>query len=281
MFYSDNYVVKGLSETVTKSGIVAARIRAGAAGNVRLVAPSPATREEQAAVHTEERLRSLFDERGYLEVGDWSKPLFASILASTGGMRDAVNEALRTGRSGSLSSGLHHAGRDYGTGFCTINGLALAAVEALRKVNRVGILDLDAHFGGGTADILRDNDRVALADVGVNGFDAWEPTDTWRHFVARVRTPDRYLQAVKSSLKVLEDAELLIYNAGMDTHENAGGLEGVSTEIIQEREALVVEWARKRGVPVLFALAGGYRWDGLTLEDVAELHLITVRAFAA
>ena len=31
----------------------------------------------------------------------------------------------------------------------------------------------------------------------------------------------------------------------------------------------------------LFALAGGYKWGGLTLQQVAELHLETVKAFAA
>ena len=61
----------------------------------------------------------------------------------------------------------------------------------------------------------------------------------------------------------------------------AGGLEGVDTPIIRERERRVVAWAESRRVPIIFALAGGYRWDGLTLEQVADLHLETVRAFAA
>ena len=43
----------------------------------------------------------------------------------------------------------------------------------------------------------------------------------------------------------------------------------------------VVEWARARKIPHIFALAGGYKWDGLTLQQVAELHLETVKAFAA
>jgi hypothetical protein len=41
----------------------------------------------------------------------------------------------------------------------------------------------------------------------------------------------------------------------------------------------VVEWARAQNVPIVFALAGGYTWSGLTLKEVAELHLETVRAF--
>ena len=79
---------------------------------------------------------------------------------------------------------------------------------------------------------------------------------------------------------MLEGSELLSYNAGMDTHEKAGGLKGITSAMIRQREALVVRWATERNIPVLFALAGGYMWSGLSLEGVARLHLETVRAFA-
>ena len=39
--------------------------------------------------------------------------------------------ALQSGVAGSLSSGLHHARRERGDGYCTFNGLAIAAGEAL------------------------------------------------------------------------------------------------------------------------------------------------------
>ena len=196
-------------------------------------------------------------------------------------MRDATNEALRNGRSGSFSSGLHHARADAGMGFCTFNGLALAALEALKKVKSVGILDLDAHCGGGTANILKKNKKVRLADVSVCSYDSWTPTAKSRHFIEVVAKPKTYLATVGKALKSLEGVEFLIYNAGMDTHEKAGGLAGITLEIIQEREMMVVEWARAQNVPIVFALAGGYTWSGLTLKEVAELHLETVRAFNA
>jgi len=205
--------------------------------------------------------------------------LVRSVLASTGGMRDATNEALRNGRSGSFSSGLHHARTNAGMGFCTFNGLALAALEALKKVKSVGILDLDAHCGGGTADILKTNKKVRLADVSVCSYDSWTPTAKSRHFIEVVAKPKTYLATVEKALKSLEGVAFLIYNAGMDTHEKAGGLNGITLEIIQEREMMVIEWARAQNVPIVFALAGGYTWSGLTLKEVAELHLETVRAF--
>lgn len=282
VFYSPAYVVEGKAETVTKAKLVAGMIEAGKAGEVWLEAPRLATRKELELIHSAEHVRRTFEDKGaFLEVGAWSPPLLDSILASTGGMRDAVKEALKNGRSGSLSSGLHHARRDSGNGFCQFNGLALAALEALKKVRTIGILDLDAHAGGGTFDILGDHPRVCLADVTVNAFDAWEPSDPQRHFYVEADDPRGYLGHVEDALHALERVDFLIYNAGMDAYEKAGGMKGITKEMIRKREKLVVRWARARKIPHVFALAGGYKWGGLTLKQVAELHLETIKAFAA
>ena len=88
-------------------------------------------------------------------------------------------------------------------------------------------------------------------------------------------------EGVEEALLALERVDFLIYNAGMDTYEKAGGMKGITKEIILKREQRVVQWARARKIPHIFALAGGYKWGGLTLQQVAELHLETVKAFAA
>ena len=59
------------------------------------------------------------------------------------------------------------------------------------------------------------------------------------------------------------------------------GGDGAFRFFSRTREKRVVEWARARKIPHIFALAGGYKWGGLTLQQVAELHLETVKAFAA
>ena len=46
---------------------------------------------------------------------------------------------------------------DQASGFCTFNGLVVAA-QVLKKaglVNKVGILDFDQHYGDGSIDIIR------------------------------------------------------------------------------------------------------------------------------
>lgn len=195
-------------------------------------------------------------------------------------MRDAVKAALKTGASGSLSSGLHHAHSDFGLGFCNFNGLALAAIEALKYVSKVGILDLDAHFGGGTAEILGNNPRVSIVDISVNSFDRWEASDHSRHIAHLVRDSEMYIPDIIRHLKNLKNVNLLIYNAGMDAHEYAGGLKGITDKVVRQRETIVAEWCRKHRIPAIFALAGGYTSGGLTLEELSLLHLETVKAFA-
>lgn len=48
----------------------------------------------------------------------------------------------------------HHAGPDYGMGFCYINNIAVAARRILRKAKRVAIVDIDVHHGNGTQEIF-------------------------------------------------------------------------------------------------------------------------------
>src|ERR687898_754121 len=55
----------------------------------------------------------------------------------------------------------HHAGRDYGMGFCITNHAAVAAGHALSSgLQRVAILDWDVHHGNGTQDIFYEDGEV-------------------------------------------------------------------------------------------------------------------------
>ena len=78
------------------------------------------------------------------------------------GVRDALDAMFEHGRSGSLSSGLHHAKRNHEYGLCYINGLALAALRAISKhgVKKVAVLDTDSHCGGGTFQLVGENERI-------------------------------------------------------------------------------------------------------------------------
>ncbi len=281
VFYSPEYSAPCDFDTTAKSKCVADLIQNHLSGIVNLKPPEPATQVELEQIHTREYLENIF--RGktkMLEIGPWSVENLRSILASTGGMRDAVKEALTSGVSGSLSSGLHHAHSAFGLGFCNFNGLALAAIEALKYVPKVGILDLDAHFGGGTADILGKNPGVSIVDISVNAFDQWEAIDHSRHIVKLEQDSKNYISVITRNLDNLKDANLLVYNAGVDVHEYAGGLKGITDSTIFQRENTVSNWCKRHRIPAVFALAGGYTSGGLTMNELSNLHLETVKAFA-
>ena len=67
----------------------------------------------------------------------------------------------------SVGGGLHHAGRDYGGGFCVFNDVAICTMALLRKFQyeRVLILDTDVHAGNGTMDIFSRDPRVLFIDL--------------------------------------------------------------------------------------------------------------------
>lgn len=189
---------------------------------------------------------------------------------------------MRDGRSGPVSSGLHHAKVATGDGYCVLNGLVVAARVAvdLGGARRILILDLGAHCGGGTAELIEGFEQVEQVDVSVFPFDVYD----WRPDARlTICSGEDYLSVVERELARIPEPgsiDLVIYNAGMDVYEHAGGVHGVDTAAVRERERMVFEWASTHGLPVAFALAGGYTSSKIDLDGVARLHRITVDAVA-
>ena len=274
IYWNPDYVLKHGIETRTKSGPLAKILASGEVPGVEIRSPLPATRDELLAIHDPEYLDQIINS---------DKHLARSILASTGGVRDALDAMFVSGRAGSLSSGLHHAKRGHEDGFCYINGLALAALRAINTyaVTKVGILDLDSHCGGGTFALVGENEKVVIADVSCNSFDSWKPNSD-RHYLEVVKSANEYLDATSRALRHLQGIGALIYNAGMDPFEDCaiGGMRGITREVLAERERLVAQWCEDTQTPAMFVLAGGYGGKNLDLDGVARLHLPTIREFA-
>src|SRR5688500_16166004 len=153
VFYSPAYVGAAHGfDTTRKARMVADSLVSDAIGGVELVQPRPLTFEQVSSVHDPAHVRAVMtgDPRSPAESQgfSWDPGLWATVLASNGGAVDAALDAIRSGVAGSLSSGLHHARHDRGAGFCTFNGLAIAARAALAAgAESVFVLDLHAHCG--------------------------------------------------------------------------------------------------------------------------------------
>ena len=292
IFYSPKYLyAKITSDTTTKAAAVAASLEAQPIKYVQVREPSRAiTASEIALVHSPEYAkaiatgsnRALANANGLCT---WTPKFASSRLWATGGVRDAVLEALRTrGNAGSMSSGLHHARYDYGNGYCTINGLAIGARLALAAgAKRVLIVDLDAHGGGGTASLIAGVPGIEQIDVSVSSYDAYVSTPQCNYTL--VSTASDYLPVVRTALTQCADPEsidLVVYNAGVDPHQDCttGGLRGVTTEMLKERENIVFSWAKAHNIPVAFVFAGGYLGPKLNEEALVQLHRNTIEQAA-
>ena len=290
VFYSPLYVGSGYAfDTTRKSKWVADSLSAQPVPGIDLRVPHPLTREQITGVHCPDYVlavekgepRSLAESQGF----SWDAGLWPMVLASNGGVVQAALVALHCGVAGSLSSGLHHARYGQGRGFCTFNGLVIAAHAALAAgAKSVLILDLDAHCGGGTHSLIKDAQRIWQIDVSVSNFDSYVPSE--RTSLHVLRDAAAYLSLIVNQLREVESHaprfDLCLYNAGMDPSEDCdiGGISGMSREILGERERIVFDWCKERRVPVAFVLAGGYIGERLNESGLVELHRLTLSAAA-
>lgn len=288
IFYSPAYVGSGHAfDTTRKAKWVADSLVQAPIPTIQLLEPKPLTRDQVAQVHDLDYIvavetgapRDLAESQGF----PWDAQLWPMVLASNGGAVAAARAALEHGVAGSLSSGLHHARREHGAGYCTFNGLVMAAREAQAAgAQAVLILDLDAHCGGGTRSILREEPDIWQCDVSVDRYDIYSSSvRCWLDFV---QNGDDYLATVQHALERIEKQavhfDLCIYNAGMDPFEgcSTGGKPGITQEVLAEREALVFDWCRTQDLPVAFVLAGGYVGPQLDQAQLVSLHRLTLSA---
>jgi len=252
---------------------------------------SPAEREALVAVHDQAYLDQLREMSaaggGYLSLdtavgaGSWE----AASLAS-GAACSAVESALagETAFAVARPPG-HHAGRDYGMGFCLTNHAAVAAGHALsRGLERVAILDWDVHHGNGTQDIFYGDSRVLYLSVHQSPFypGTGEAGAVGRGeglgFTANVPLPagsgeDLYAAAFAGVfLPVLREfgPEVILVSAGFDAHVDdlLGGM-ALRSGSFGRFAALISDLSREVGAgPPAFVLEGGYNLDALT-ESVA------------
>jgi acetoin utilization deacetylase AcuC-like enzyme len=191
-------------------------------------------------------------------------------------VRDAVLAALKDGCAGSLSSGLHHAGKNYGMGFCQVNGLAMGALIAKQNGKRVGILDVDAHCGGGTFDILGHLD-IPIADLSTFSLDQWKSSKKIHHLdLFYSRDEKAYLGRVEKALNHLKacDVDFIMHNAGMDP-----SLSGISKATLNQREEMIAHWCKDNKIGVCWVLAGGYLSHNISETDLVDMHYSTYQHF--
>lgn len=194
----------------------------------------------------------------------WSPTLVSRSLATVGGSLAAARDALRDGIAGQLAGGTHHAHRDFGSGFCVFNDLAVGALALIAEgaVQRVTILDCDVHQGDGTAAILQGVASVQTISLhGAKNFPFRKVASDLDIALDDETGDDAYLVALETALRAVEAFRpgLLLYLSGADAlaADRLGRL-SLTPQGLRARDEAVFRFARGRGLPVSIAIGGGY-----------------------
>lgn len=226
----------------------------------------------------------------------WVPQLYGATLSSVNGYYSSVIHAITENVSGSLSTNFHHATKNHGSGFCVLNGFAIAGQKLIaeKKASRVMILDCDYHYGDGNAEILKDNEQFLIFDI-YGGFHSQQTKMAQKSNIIsyQVKSAEEYFSKLIALKDIIDNfkPDIVMYDAGMDVWENSriGKIEGMNTENIRKRESFVFQTCKEKGVPIAFLIGGGYvnyknKIGELLQEsdieknkkDLAKIHRITL-----
>ncbi len=146
------------------------------------VAPEPATAEDLLDVHADyyvhrvERLgagETVEDSTEY-GLGTPDTPVFEGMDQAARWVVGGTLLAARLICAGEkrvlqLGGGLHHAQRNYASGFCIYNDLAIAIRHLARHGLWVAYIDIDVHHGDGVQQILYEDKRVLTISLHESG----------------------------------------------------------------------------------------------------------------
>ena len=262
-------------------------VRNGIAEPKDFLRPEPAKDEDLLRVHTGEWVRKL--KTGTLTASDvmklevpYSPELVEAVWLAAGGTILAAQSALKDGFGCNLSGGFHHAYPGHGEGFCAIHDVAVAIrqMQAGGAIRKAIVVDTDVHHGNGTAAIFQGDESVFTLSIHQeNNYPSHKPPSTVDLHMADRVDDEEYLEELLPAVeKGLEEfaPQMLFYVGGADPYceDQLGGL-CLTKKGLQERDREVFTLARKRGIPVVTTLAGGY---ARRVEDTVQIHCNTIVA---
>jgi acetoin utilization deacetylase AcuC-like enzyme len=254
------------------SGIVR-KLRGQGALPIAWGKPGPLEESSILRAHGAGHLARLKEGEDFDEDTPYAPEIARHALASAG----AALEALREARAGGMAFSLmrppgHHASRHRAMGFCYLNNIAVAVLEALATgTQRVAVFDFDVHHGNGTEAILLNQPGAAFFSVHQS---PWYPGTGLRNmgnncfnYPLPPRTPRaEYRQVLKDALEQMRGFRpaLIAVSAGFDAYAR-DPLGQMSLEA--EDYYWLGQSLRRPGLPVFSLLEGGYS------DDLPELVL--------
>ena len=221
--------------------------------------------------------RQLAQSQGFT----WSRKFGESVARIWYGQHMAQRLAREAGRAVLHPvSGAHHAHFDQGGGFCTFNYVVagLSDIQQRDPHARCAVIDLDAHWGDGTIDMIEQH------NLPISVFDIHGGRSTERYKAGGgsvwdygVQHRDDYWDALRHlpSFLATHDITDVVYLAGMDPFDGdpVGGVNGMTAPALFARDLFVLTLLEAYGISTVVNFAGGYVPD-----RVVQLHGGTIRA---
>jgi acetoin utilization deacetylase AcuC-like enzyme len=214
--------------------------------------------------HTPEHLQNILSSEDF----DADTPAYPNIADHARRSVGGALQALHSARSGEIGFSLmrppgHHATRNQAMGFCYLNSIAIAALEARAQgFKRVAVYDFDVHHGNGTEDILLGQDGCLF--VSIHQFPAYPGTgqtnrgENCLNFPVAPSTPrEEYRRVFERAFADVEKfkPDLIAVSAGFDAYAN----DPLANETLEAEDfQWLGERIRKFGVPTFSILEGGY-----------------------
>jgi acetoin utilization deacetylase AcuC-like enzyme len=214
----------------------------------------------------------------------YSSALVERELRIAKGTIDGSLFALEHGIAFNVAGGTHHAGSNWGEGFCMLNDQAIAAnyLLANKLANRILIIDLDVHQGNGTAEIFQNEDRVFTFSMHAeHNFPFRKERSDLDIGLADGISDAEYLSILEQNLLPLLDnfaPDFVFYLSGVDilATDKLGKL-AISKVGCKDRDVLVLSACKARKIPVQVSMGGGYSPD---IKDIVDAHCTTYKVAA-
>jgi acetoin utilization deacetylase AcuC-like enzyme len=189
--------------------------------------------------------------------------------------------AFEYGIAFNVAGGTHHAGSNWGEGFCLLNDQAISANYLLHRelASSILIIDLDVHQGNGTAQIFENEPRVFTFSMhGANNFPYRKERSDLDIPLADGTEDNEYLTILRETLPKLIDQQkpdFIFYLSGVDIlkTDKLGKL-AITKEGCRQRDRFVLQQCQMHQIPVQVSMGGGYSTD---IRDIVEAHCNTYR----
>jgi acetoin utilization deacetylase AcuC-like enzyme len=209
-----------------------------------------------------------------------SSQLIERELRIAQGTIDGALFAKEFGIAFNVAGGTHHAGSNWGEGFCMLNDQAIAANYLLSTglQSRILIIDLDVHQGNGTAEIFYKEPNVFTFSMhGEKNFPFRKERSDLDIGLEDGIEDAPFLNLLEDTLpKLLKfKPDFVFYLAGVDVlkSDKLGKL-ALSKAACKERDRMVLQFCKDHHLPVQVSMGGGYSPD---IKDIVDAHCNTFK----